>query len=480
MARRLVLAFGGSFIALAVLSGTLLYGLLANQLRDQRGLLVQDRLQAVEALLKSPGNGAEELAHRIEVEWPQRAGERSFVEVVDGDGRILFATPGLPKALAAKMREVSPQASAIRLEANERTEAAGKSSRFLANARAAENSIGLKNPILTRVAIGEEQSLDFLAGLRETLFAVLALNTVASLLLGWLVVRREMLPLRQIAAEIAEIDSKNLSQRLKLDTLPLELQPLARAFNGAMEDLSAAIGRLSRFSSDIAHELRTPIGNIMGSIEVALSKERASAEYRETLESSLEECARLGRIADSLLFLARAENHQARPKCAAIPLKKEIRGLVDFYQALAEEAGVRLEFMGVDALPGSETLWAEPTLFQRALGNLLENAIRYAGRGSRVAIECAVDRPVTVISVTDNGVGIPDAIHERIFDRFYRVDPSRSGASGGTGLGLAIVKSIVDIHGGSVASESRLGKGARFVIRWPTHAPESAQAARPG
>ncbi len=233
------------------------------------------------------------------------------------------------------------------------------------------------------------------------------------------------------------------------------------ALKGALDRLKDSHARISQFSADLAHELRTPINNLRGEAEVALSRSRTADEYREVLESSLEEYARLSRMIDSLLFLARAESPETQIERKWFGAREEIAGVRDFLDAIAEEQGVEV------TCHGNELLNADPMLFRRAVSNLLTNALQHTPRGGKVCISVKKLSDASVeVSVSDTGFGIPPEHLPRIFDRFYRVNHARSQPKG-MGLGLSIVKSIMDLHGGSVTIQSERGAGTIASLRFP-------------
>ncbi|MGH7488975.1 MAG: heavy metal sensor histidine kinase, partial [bacterium] len=241
---------------------------------------------------------------------------------------------------------------------------------------------------------------------------------------------------------------------------PSELAALSEAFNQTLDRLQDVFDRLSQFSSDIAHELRTPINNVRGELEVALTRSRTASQYQEAIGSALEECQRVSRLIDSLLFLARAEHPETGVHREPLHLSSELDKLVLFYEAAAHERAITLEAH----VP--EDLYADldRNLLQRALGNLMENAFRYTPPGGRVTLGAKDDRAQLLLTVTDTGPGIPEAHVARIFDRFYRVDTARTAAQGGTGLGLAIVKSIARLHGGEVRIDTAEGRGTSVTL----------------
>jgi two-component system heavy metal sensor histidine kinase CusS len=442
LAKRLTLGFGGSFVLLTLLSGVILYWMLVRQLKTERSLLLQDRIGAIETLLKSPAYGYAELKNRIEKEWPVRGGEKVFIQIMDGQSKVIFESPmsHLPKDL----------------------------SQFLVQSETFENAIGLQNPVHIRVMVGGDESQELLAVLREILLAVFGFNVILSLFVGWQVVKRELSLLQKIVIKVAKIDASNLHERIETTDLPVELNLLADAFNRSLDRLSDSFVRLSQFSSDIAHELRTPAANIKGSIEVILSRPRTENEYVNLLESNLEECERLTQITDSLLFLARAENLRDSPRLElqfeSLNVKNEIHSMMEFYEPLATEKSIKMTLQGEDE---NLNLQAQPALFQRILSNLISNAIRFTPEGGKIEISCAQEKEQIHLCVADSGPGIPFSELSRIFERFYRLDPSRNIHSGGTGLGLAIAKSIVDLHGGKITAESELGSGSRFHVYLP-------------
>jgi two-component system heavy metal sensor histidine kinase CusS len=221
-----------------------------------------------------------------------------------------------------------------------------------------------------------------------------------------------------------------------------------------LDRLQEAFERLSQFSADVAHDFRTPINNLMGEAQVALSRERTPAEYTRVLQSALEEYTRLASMIDSMLFLAQAERAPAALASVSLEARVELQAVCDFYHALAEEQGVELACEGQARIP------ADPLLLRRALSNLLSNALNYTPRGGRVTLRAAAGPGATrTLSVIDSGIGIAPEHLAKLGDRFYRVDPSRTASPGGAGLGLAIVRSIMTLHGGSLLINSAVGRG---------------------
>lgn len=268
-------------------------------------------------------------------------------------------------------------------------------------------------------------------------------------------------PLRRLAARAEKMSSSGLAQSLpELDTSG-ELKELEHAFNGMQQRLHESFTRLSQFSSNLAHDMRTPLTNLQAAAQVALSAPRTSAEYREVIESSIDEYQRLSRMIEDMLFLARAENAGVLADVETIDASAEAQRVAGFYESMAQDAAVAIE------VNGNAEVRADRLLFQRALSNLLSNALAHAPQDSTVLVECRETQGSATVAVTDTGAGIRAQHLDRVFERFYRVDPSRHNSASGTGLGLAIVKSIMDSHGGQCGVNSEPGVRTTFWLRFP-------------
>jgi two-component system, OmpR family, heavy metal sensor histidine kinase CusS len=238
------------------------------------------------------------------------------------------------------------------------------------------------------------------------------------------------------------------------------LGSLVTALNTMLGGLDSGFQRLSQYTADLAHDMRTPLGNMRGATEVALARPRSSDEYQALLASNLEECDRLSRMIENVLFLARAEHPQFARNTREFDVEAELQRIAEYFEGIAEDAGVHIRVIG------NGRLKADVELFRRAVSNLLANAVRYTPRDGEIILQVAESADGLRVTVANQGTPVDEALLERIFDRFYRVDPSRtSGApsSGSTGLGLAIVRTIMDLHGGTVHAESGAG-GTRFIL----------------
>ena len=318
--------------------------------------------------------------------------------------------------------------------------------------------------IVIAVALNIDHHVQFLNTFYSHLWISVALCALLIGVLGWVAARRGLAPVRDMAAVAHTISASRLDDRLVVGTLPGELVDLATAFNEMLARLEDSFRRLSEFSSDLAHELQTPLSNVMTQTQVALSRPRSVEEYREVLYSSLEECDRLARTISDMLFLAKSDHGLIVSRPEGIDLLTQVHELFEFYDALVEDRSVTLSCTGQGEIPGDKLM------VRRALSNLLSNAIAHTPRGG--AVQVRIDRPSSDrvrVRVENPGETIPAEHLPRLFDRFYRVDPARGRESGGAGLGLAITKSIVTAHGGSIQVTSENGITA-FEIRLPSGA----------
>jgi two-component system heavy metal sensor histidine kinase CusS len=226
-----------------------------------------------------------------------------------------------------------------------------------------------------------------------------------------------------------------------------------------LKRLDDSFTRLSQFSADLAHELRTPIGNIMGEVQVALTRDRTAGEYREIIESTIAECERLSRIVDNLLFVARVDAEREPIEKKRFDARAAAEKIATFYQTIADDRHVTI------TCSGDGEIYADPDLFERAVANLLDNALRFTPENGSIQIALSKHDARFEVAVSDNGCGIAPQHLPRVFDRFYRAESSRG--SDGAGLGLALVKSIVDLHGGNATIHSEVGRGTTATLAFP-------------
>ncbi|MCD9087376.1 heavy metal sensor histidine kinase [Stenotrophomonas sp. SY1] len=306
------------------------------------------------------------------------------------------------------------------------------------------------------LGIDDARHAAFLRRFRHLLAIAIVTAALASSLLGGYAVRRTLRPLQTLSHEARQITAGRLQSRLSVDAAPAELEQLAQALNGMLARLQQDFTRLTEFSGDLAHELRTPITNMLTQVQVVLTHPRSNDAYRETLASCAEELQQLAEIVSDLLYLAQAEAPGALPTCELVPLDEVVDSLFDFYELLAEDRQLQLRRQGSAHVEGNRLM------LHRAIANLLSNALRHATEGTDVVVGISESRGMCRIAVCNQGKPIVSDDISRLFDRFYRED----GRSEGAGLGLAITRAIVQAHGGSITVDSS-ERGTTFELLIP-------------
>jgi heavy metal sensor kinase len=281
---------------------------------------------------------------------------------------------------------------------------------------------------------------------------------------GYLIATRSLRPLDAMARQARRISSESLSKRLPNPNPNDELGGLATVFNDTLARLEASFAELQRFTADASHELRSPLTALRAVGEVALRDDNDPAALRETIGSMLEEAQRLTDLVDALLTLARMDATKADAAREDVNIARLLDEVRDQFEVLANEKHQTITV----TCPGHVIVQADRTLLHLALVNLVHNAIQHAPGDSQISITAMRSAHAIDISVKDNGSGIPREYHEKIFDRFFRVDKARSRAHGGAGLGLAIAKQAVERNGGRIILEDNSPGGSVFRIQFET------------
>ncbi len=442
--------------ALILAATSLMYWVLSQSLGQDDGHLLADKVREIVFILRSQPFDARALRHEVEEEWSARRFSPVFVRVLDHEGRVLAAAPDMDASLP---RSAFPAPSPDLDDFVDHRTADGRTFQVLSLACVIGQDDDAPDCVI-QAAMDRSAEVALLGRYRERWWLVLALGLVLSAVVGFQVARRGIRPIHAVADTARRISPANFGERIRAEGLPAELVDLAGTFNQMLDRLERSFARLSQFSADIAHELRTPVNNLQGEIEVALGKPRAVEEYRDVLGSSLEECGRLSRLIDTLLFLARTENPGTQLVTESLDLGVELAAIREFYEATAHERGVAL---AVEVARDVRVTVNRP-LLQRAVGNLVANAIAHTKANGTVTIAGRVEGATSLVVVSDTGCGIPTEHVAHVFDRFYRVDATRSSSGGSVGLGLAIVKSIMDLHGGVARIDSEPGRGTRVTL----------------
>jgi len=378
-----------------------------------------------------------------------------FVRVAGSDGKVVYLTSG------ANFPAYWLSGSAREAQTPDEIATWAEDGHLYRGIRTVAPTEMAGGPATLALGINIDHHREFMHAFYRMLWAAIALGIVLTALLGWLAARRGLAPVTNMARVARNITASRLDDRLPVEALPVELVDLAEAFNAMLSRLQDSFRRLTDFSSDLAHELRTPISNLMTHTEVALSRARTADEYRDVLYSNVEEFDRLARMIADMLFLAKAGNGLIVPRSEAVDLASEVRDLFEYYDALVGERGVHL------AMSGEGSVRGERLMIRRAISNLLSNAVNHTSRGESIHVRIdRVDGDSVRLTVENRGATIPAEHLPRLFDRFYRVDPARQRLSEGAGLGLAITKSIVAAHRGIVQAFSASGV-TRIEIVFP-------------
>jgi two-component system heavy metal sensor histidine kinase CusS len=460
IAGRLTLLYTLSACGLLILMAGFLYWALARNIAQEGQQFLADKIQVLRTIVRERSDDPAAFVEELQWEGEAHRFAKYSARILDADGRTLLETPGMRDSVTAS---VFPTPIAVRDTPEEGSRwRSPHGASYLLMAAWAETKQAADPRRLVQVALDISHDEALLADYRRTLMLVLVVGIVCSAGVGVAITRKGLRPLSAITTAAQRITATYLHERIAPAGWPQELTALATAFDGMLDRLEAAFTRLSQFSADLAHELRTPINNLMGEAEVVLARHRTAEEYRHALESSLEEYVRLTHTIESLLFLARAENPQPPIERSPFEARKALDAVREFYEAMAEESGVEV------ICQGEASIYASQMLFRRAVSNLLSNALRYTPPGGRITLEVTqLSDQSACVSIRDTGCGIAPDHLPKLFDRFYRVDPARSRHPQGTGLGLAIVKSIMELHGGTATIRSTLSIGTTVILRFP-------------
>jgi two-component system heavy metal sensor histidine kinase CusS len=442
IAWRLALAF--ALVCALVLSaiGVFLYRSLASEIAYRDDLALLGRLEQVRALL-ADSDSLDALQARPRLYQNMLGNLDSLLLVRRADGSSVIAINPRQRelpALNAIPREQTPQRpDVLTWQAPDGVELALLSGE-------AQGPNGEPLTVIAGKVLSEREQM--LGSYRTRLYLSVGLGALLAFALGLLLLRRGLRPLRQLSEAVRGIDLRSLDQRLPANGTPAELLEPVQALNGMLARLDDSVQRLSQFSADLAHEIRTPLHTLLASNGQALNHPRSTAEYQEVLASNMEEFERLKRMAENLMFLARAEQAERALNLQTLDLHSVGSELCDYFEALADDREVRLD----NQLHGE--LLADQQLLQRALGNLLANAVRHADSATVISLHRRDESGWCWLQVHNHGTAVAQEHLGKLFDRFYRVDPSRAEPGDSGGLGLAIVQSIMQLHGGRVRVSS--------------------------
>jgi len=420
------------------------------------GLVVGVRRALTDSIEASARLRAEDLSQVLDQDdLPDQVGgegDASVVQVVGPDGQVLVASPNVGGEPALLSAGPAPGRTEVRTIADVPTDPGQD---FLVVSRAASLE---GDQVVVQVASSLAPVDRSVRILLLGLFVAGPLLLVVAGMVVWRVLGRALKPVEAIRSEVAEITIADLSRRVPVPDSGDEIARLAETMNTMLERMAGGVARQRRFVADAAHELRSPVTAMAAELEVTIRHPRAEGAA-PVLPELLDETRRLERIIDSLLLLARWDEQSTEAHDDAVDLDDLV---LDEVSRVATGSSVAIDTSAVSA----GQVRGDAELLRRAVRNLLENAVRH-GR-TRVMVRLRETEALVVLAVEDDGPGIAEAERERVFERFTRLDTSRSRASGGSGLGLAIVAEVVDRHGGRIGVDAGSLGGARFTLTLPS------------
>jgi heavy metal sensor kinase len=468
---RLVAWYAGLLTLVFLLLGAVMFGVVANDLQSSMSNNQMRRAQQIsDTLLKGISHSDEHaLAMSVETLYAPEANER-FIRITRGDGAVLFESqPSRNPRFASEVPPLrrlpaSPSWRTVRLPE-------GGS---LVIGTVIHRSV---NGALYAVEVGARTApIDAALGRLLAALAIgLPIAIAFAVIGGFLLVHRSLVPMERIARKAEEITQHNLSERLPVERTGDELERLSLSLNHMITRLEEAVQGHKRLVADASHELRTPLTVMRGELESMAADPQTSPGTREMLSSLLEEVERLAAVVDGLLALSRLDTGEASAAWVKFDLAELVATTADQMSLLAEDKGISVACEA----PEPVIVEGNRARLKQVVVNLLDNAIKYTPNGGTVRLKVASQDERGVLEISDSGMGIPPEALPHVFERFYRVERSRSREQGGAGLGLSIVKAICAAHGAAVELQSTPDQGSRFSIRFPLSAPEIEQSHLP-
>jgi len=445
-----------SFLILFLSTGFLYWTLKDNLEKKDAKFLIEEIFELKSILLENSYDwaiiekkikGEEAINYKLKTKYYRR--------ILDEEGYPCLETTGMGEMISP---HIFPEPEEIDYSDRGKKWQSKDRKTFLLMATQVENP--QKSKYVLQLAVDISQDENLITDYRGKIAWIFIVGILFSIGTNIAVARNGMRPLKEITKKAHRITASQLHERIHPEHWPKELNALANAFDEMLDRLEDSFNRLSQFSMNLAHELRTPINNLMGEAQVAISKVRTPQEYLQVLESSLEEYSRISRMIDNLLFLARSENKEIRLELVYFDVRQEIEAVVEFYEAVAQEQGVKVLCHGMGFLK------ADITLFRRMINNLLSNSLQYTPKGGIVTISIQQLEKQLHITVNDTGIGIDPKDLPYIFNRFFRAQSARLQYPQGMGLGLYMVKSIMNLHNGTVELESTPAQGTIVTLKF--------------
>ncbi len=453
---RLTLWYAGVLALSLIAFAVLVYYAAAGIFYARQDELLRSTAETVASACVQELEEEESVAKANDVVLAQIVFPNRYVEVADAEGRVVAWSSNLADHLLTVPAQTLSEASQR-----------GSSFVVLNNLRVAVVPLSLdRSKQLGFAIVAEPLSVidEGLRRLRRDFYAGVPLILLLASLGGYFLARKSLSPIALMNQQTQRITAENLSAQLDVANPRDEVGRLAVTINALLARIDAAFQEQKRFIADASHELRTPLAVLRGETEVALEHERATAEYKESLELIKDEAERLSRIVENLFILAREPIDGPSLVKEPVYLNEVVADCARAAQVLAKQKGLRLKIQA--SLP-KLSMNGDDEMLKRMLLNLLDNAVKYTPPGGEISVALSSQNGNARIVVIDTGIGIPAEALPHIFDRFYRVDKARSRALGGAGLGLSIARWIVEAHGGSLSVSSSVGRGSTFTVDLP-------------
>jgi two-component system OmpR family sensor kinase len=477
---KLTLAFTGIFGATLIIFSVILYGIFANQSRDEVDKVLSVLASSVSETIKATGIKEGLLAEIKTMNIPFTYANREYIQIVNSSGKIILRSDQLindslpvSKEIASDVMKGKTVYRTLAIPANDNLwDEAGIRLIYHPASHKKEKYIVVVGVSLSNL---ENQ----LAELRWIFYAAIPLTLLFSAVVGWLFSSRAYNPVKQLIQTSESITAQNLSSRLPVNPSGDEIAQLAETLNKMIERLENSFKVMRQFTSDASHELKTPLTILRGEIEVTLQKLRTQQEYESVLRDSLEEVTRLQSIVEGLLTLSKLEAEGIILQKDRVNLNEIVTDAVSRMSAVAANKQIKI-VLNLSPPPSSPpkqddtasiseiSVNGDQAKLTNVIINLLDNAIKYSVSGSEVVCTIAANSHNALVAIRDSGPGIPESELDKIFQRFYRVDSSRTrGDSFSLGLGLSIAKAVVESHGGKITVRSKVGQGSEFTISLP-------------
>ena len=451
------------FLSASIICG-FLYLRLKGQLIKEVDRFILDETEELSAVLPKDLK-EKEVPKDFETGVAARTYYPIYFRVLNAEGKILYMSAGM-KGIVYRLDEKAMANAREGKRTREKTYSPGRrrAFRFITTPLYRDGRLTYIIQMGTHLRFVRKS----LSVFRSNILAALPIVLILGSLGGWILARRALSPIGYIASKTRHITSENLNERLTPRGTGDEMDELIGTINGMIARLEASFRRMAEFTADASHELKTPICAMRGEAEVLLSKNRTAEEYREGLAQFIERFDQLNRMINDLILLSKSDSSQVELNVVPVRLDLLIKDICNLFQVLAEQKNIAL-----DIDPIQETVvMGDKIRLQQLFTNLIDNAIKYTPEQGMIRIALEKDSEVALVKVSDTGIGMSEEEQGKIFERFYRVDKSRSKETGGVGLGLSIAQWIVHAHKGTIGVQSRLEKGSTFIVTLPLFHPE--------